>query len=229
MRSQFKGHFREPQAIIDELWKDATFVFDANVLLNLYRYSDKSRKEFLKLLNTIQKRCWLPEQCVHEYLSNRLSVIRDQMKAYSDTAKSIGSIKETFAGSKGHPFISEKNFDALSSVIGKIDKELDKNRNSQEARISQDEVKEQPADIFEGRVGPGFDDADLDKMFVDGEARYGEEIPPGYKDANKFPNAKRRSEKRSNFGDYILWRQTLEMAKAEGKSVILVTDDQKED
>ena len=231
MRSQFKGHFGEPKEVVDELWQSATFVFDANVLLNLYRYSDKARSEFLRLLklSTIQERCWLPEQCVHEFLSNRLSVVRDQMKAYSDTTKSIGAIKDTFAGSKGHPFISEKSFDDLSSILGKINRELTKNGRSQEGRLTKDDVKEEIANIFEGKVGPKLSDKDMDALFVEAETRYGEEIPPGYKDGNKHPNAKRRTEKRSNFGDFILWRQTLDLAKSESKDVILVTDDQKED
>lgn len=229
MRSQFKGHFGEPQEAIDELWKEATFVFDANVLLNLYRYSDKARKEFLNLMAGIQERSWLPEQCVHEFLSNRLSVIREQMMSYSDTAKSIKAIQGTFAGSKGHPFVSEKNFSELDAVLGKIDKELTKNRKAQETRLTEDTIKEQIADIFDGRVGSGFSDEDLDKIFSEGEVRYSEEIPPGYKDGNKHPNPTRRSEKRSNFGDFLLWRQTMDWAKAESKDVVLVTDDQKED
>lgn len=229
MRSQFKGHFGETQEATDELWKTATFVFDANVLLNLYRYSDKAANEFLKLLTAIQGRCWLPEQCVHEYLSNRSTVISDQMKAYSETAKNINAIKEKFAGSKGHPFISEHYFEALSSIIEKIDRELTRNRSLQEIRISSDELKEQIADIFTGKVGESFSDEDLDKLFVEGETRYSEKIPPGYIDGNKYPAAKKRSEKRSNFGDLILWRQIQNMAKNEAKPVILVTDDQKED
>jgi PIN domain-containing protein len=228
MRSQFKGHFKESQETIDELWKTATFVFDANVLLNLYRYSDKARKEFLKLLTSIQGRCWLPEQCAHEFLSNRLNVIRTQVKAYEATAKSIGEIRDKFAGSNGHPFISEKNFSDLSSTIAKIDKELTRNRKTQSSRILQDEIRDEIADIFEGRVGEKFSDEDLEQLFKDGETRYSEQTPPGYKDASKHKNPTLQ-EKRSNFGDLVFWKQTLNLARSEQKSIILVTDEQKED
>jgi len=229
MQSQFNGHFGEPQEIIDELWKNAAFVFDANVLLNLYRYSDKARKEILGLMANIRGRNWLPEQCAREYVSNRLTVIRDQMKSYSDTEKYIGTIQGMFAGTKGHPFVTERNFKELAAVLGKIKMDLTKKRKIEEDRLSNDTVKEEIADIFDENVGPSFSDDDLANLFVEGEARYEGETPHGYRDGKKHPDPKRRAEKRSDYGDYILWRQTMNWAKAESKDVILITGDQKED
>lgn len=229
MRTQFKGHFQEPQETIDQLWNEATFVFDANVLLNLYRYSDEARAEFLDLLVSIQGRSWLPEQCAYEYLSNRLSVIREQVKSYSTTAEKIKAILGTFAGSMGHPFISGEAFGALQKVVADIENELSSNGKSQEAQLTDDHIKETIANIFAGRVGGEFSEERLKELFAECEARYAEEVPPGYKDKNKHPNPTRISEKRSNFGDFLFWRQTMDWAKAETKDVILVTDDQKED
>lgn len=229
MRSRFKGHFAEPQEEITRLWKTATFVFDANVLLNLYRYSDTARDEFVKLLKNIQDRCWLPEQCVHEFFANRHSVIGAQIKAYADTEKNISAIQDNFAGPNSHPFLSAKNFDALSTVIESIKEELTKSRELQEARITNDEIREAIADIFEEKVGPEYSDEAMDALFLEGEKRFSEEIPPGYKDKNKFQNAIKRSEKRANLGDFLLWRQILDLAKDQSKDVIFVTDDQKED
>lgn len=111
MRSQFKGHFNESEKTISELWENATFVFDANVLLNLYRYSDQGRDAFLSLLKLsgVKNRIWLPKQSAHEFLKNRLQVIGEQSKAYDETKQKIVDIKTRFEGSKGHPFVSEKN------------------------------------------------------------------------------------------------------------------------
>jgi len=85
MRSQFSRHFESSSEEIKKLWQEASFVFDANVLLNLYRYSSEATKEFLQLLNLVGDRVWIPEQCAYEFLSNRHSVLHEQATAYDKT------------------------------------------------------------------------------------------------------------------------------------------------
>jgi hypothetical protein len=231
MRSQFKGHFNESEKTISELWENATFVFDANVLLNLYRYSDQGRDAFLSLLKLsgVKNRIWLPKQSAHEFLKNRLQVIGEQSKAYDETKQKIVNIKTRFEGSKGHPFVSEKTMSDLLSVLDRITTELDRNKKFQDDKITKDDLKHQIADLFDGCVGPGLCDKAMDALFEKGAARYKENIPPGYLDGSKHKNAERRADKRSNFGDFILWQQTLDFAKENNRHVILVTDDRKED
>ncbi|WP_220493433.1 PIN-like domain-containing protein [Pseudoalteromonas sp. SR44-5] len=74
MKDLFPGHFKESQENLREVWDSCVFVFDANILLNLYRYSDATRNEFLSLLEKINDRVWLPHRAAEEYLNNRLSV-----------------------------------------------------------------------------------------------------------------------------------------------------------
>jgi hypothetical protein len=76
------------------------------------------------------------------------------------------------------------------------------------------------ADQLNGRIGP---EPSLDerKKLVDlARARIDQKVPPGFKD-------KKLGER--DLGDAIVWLQTLEYAKAGARSVILVTDDGKED
>ena len=44
------------------LWENATFVFDTNVLLNLYRYSKETRDILLDSMKQIKDRVWMPYQ-----------------------------------------------------------------------------------------------------------------------------------------------------------------------
>ena len=229
MRSMFKGHFQESEATRRDLWKKAIFVFDANVLLNLYRYSDSAQKEFLRILTSIKGRSWLPEQCAYEFLENRISVISGQVRAYADVRKQLSEVKDTFSRSKGHPFISEEGFNKLESVIENLNKEISDRESNLKEMIGNDQILSELAEIFDEQVGERYSNDELSKLFTEGEKRYAERIPPGYKDGKKNPNASSVSERRSNFGDYILWRQTLDMAKGKSESVIFVTDDQKED
>ena len=56
MKELFPGYFREDEREIKEIWDNCYFVFDANILLNLYRYSDTTRKDFLKVLEKVKER-----------------------------------------------------------------------------------------------------------------------------------------------------------------------------
>lgn len=229
MRNQFLGHFKETDETVAELWKKATFVFDANVLLNLYRYSDDTRDDFLKLLKSLKSRSWLPEQAAHEFLKNRATVIKDQIGSYDTTQSDIDKLSKSFSGSRAHPFISKDTKDSFESAVKMINAEMAENKQKQEGLIHKDSIKDQVADLFDGRVGERYTSDDLVKIFTQGKDRYAAKVPPGYKDGGKISDPKTESDKRSNFGDWIIWKQIMDYATSAKKSIILVTDDRKED
>ncbi|NKX42765.1 DUF4935 domain-containing protein [Rhodobacteraceae bacterium R_SAG2] len=229
MRSQFRGHFELSSEEIKKLWQEASFVFDANVLLNLYRYSSEATKEFLQLLNLVGDRVWIPEQCAYEFLSNRHSVLHEQATAYDKTLEEIRAIRQKFAKKRGHPFISEENSAELDRIVEAISSEFEAQSKEIRDRFSDDETLNAIADIFDGRVGEAYGEEDLKKRFEDGEKRFAGETPPGYKDSKKVKEPRSLVEQRRNFGDYLLWAQTLEKSQKDKSPVILVTDDRKED
>lgn len=55
MRELFPGYYRKTDAEIKKIWEEGVIVFDANVLLNLYRYSDATRKTLLELIHKFSK------------------------------------------------------------------------------------------------------------------------------------------------------------------------------
>ncbi|MGD0990767.1 MAG: PIN-like domain-containing protein, partial [Candidatus Sulfotelmatobacter sp.] len=81
MRKTFPGYYRPSEPEFRRLWDRCIFVLDANVLLNLYRYSDVTRKKLLDILLKIQSRLWV-HQAALEYQRNRLEVISAQREAY---------------------------------------------------------------------------------------------------------------------------------------------------
>ncbi len=84
MRKLFPGYYRPTDEEFDELWRQALFAFDANMMLNLYRYSETTRDQFLRILGSaeIRDRIWLPHQAALEYQRNRFTVIDTQRAAY---------------------------------------------------------------------------------------------------------------------------------------------------
>jgi hypothetical protein len=75
VRRGFEGYFRPDDEYFRRIWRNATFAFDANALLKLYRYSDETRQQFFSVLDLIGDRVWLPHQVAFEFHSNRNSVI----------------------------------------------------------------------------------------------------------------------------------------------------------
>ncbi|MDG6614114.1 PIN-like domain-containing protein, partial [Staphylococcus aureus] len=69
------------------IWENALFVFDTNTLLNLYRYQEETKNEFLQVLDKISNRIWIPHHVALEFQRNRLIVICEQKELFSKTKK----------------------------------------------------------------------------------------------------------------------------------------------
>lgn len=229
MKKLFQSHIPDSQHEIERVWKDALIVFDANTILNLYRYSNKSRSEFIALLKNLKERIWTPEQAAHEYFKNRASVIGDQTKAYESAKKSINELRDALGKDRGHPFIEETTLESLSTILTKVEGELDENKEKQISRIPADDIMTEIVNIFDGRVGEKLSNDEFVAIFEEGAERYEQKVPPGYKDASKHDNPTTFAQKRSVFGDLIVWKQTIARAKELTKPVIFVTDDAKDD
>jgi len=229
MKDLFPGHFKESEGHLRKVWDTSLFVFDANILLNLYRYSDTTRGEFLRILEKIKNRVWLPHRAADEYFNNRLSVIDQQEKSYDDTTKLITSLKSDLENARQHPFVSPDTMAKVGQVFGDLCEELRKNKFVHTARISNDDIKEALASIFENRVGSPYKKEKLEELICEGEERYKQKIPPGFKDGAKSGDSEVFTEKCRKYGDLIVWFQVIEKSIESGKGIVLVTDDKKED
>jgi len=229
MKELFPGHFKESKKDIKKIWDNCHFAFDANILLSLYRYSDSTRKEFIKVLTKIEDRIWLPHRSAEEYFNNRLSVIDKQERSYDETIKSITSLESDLQNARQHPFVNQKLMRKATGVFKELCKELENNRSVHTDRIRNDEIQDSIAELFNDKTGKPFDREALEKLLKDGEERYKEKIPPGFKDGSKHQNSDVFNEKCKKYGDFIVWSQVIEKSIEIDKSIIFVTDDRKED
>lgn len=225
MKSDFPGYFALSPAKIKNLWDTGIFVFDANILLGLYRYSDATREEFFETLEMVKNRCWLPHQAVKEYFNNRLSVIGKQEDAYSDIIKSMDEMESKFKNSHQHPFLGEKAFERLCEGFSIAKDELCKSKAFHTKRINDDDVLVSIEKIFKNRIGGQYSEEDLKALITEGEDRYKKNIPPGFRD-NKKQDATDETKK---YGDWILWKQLLQKTESSKYGVIFVCDDRKDD
>jgi len=228
MKTAFPGHFANDPADLQRLWDDSLFVMDANVLLNLYRYSDTTRDEFFKIFEQLKGRLWISHQVAKEYLKNRLKVISDQAKLYDAAIDGLRDLKVDFENSNQHPFVSPAVLTDCIRSFDQIVGELEANKARHGQKVNEDDVKARVSEIFEGRVGQPYSSERLEEIIKLGEVRYENKTPPGFKDAGKG-GGKALEDRLGPYGDYIGWLQLLDKAKASSQSVIYVTGDHKED
>ena len=67
MRDLLPWRFRLSEDETNILWERATFIFDTNFLLDLYRVSRSTAESFLNVLDKIHSRVWIPYQVVDEF------------------------------------------------------------------------------------------------------------------------------------------------------------------
>lgn len=228
MKDLFPGFFYDASKIYAEVWEDGIVVPDANVLLNMYRYSDDTRKEFLTVLMALSERLWIPNQVALEFLRNRLTVIGDQAETYNKSLQDISSVLANFKKSTHHPVVSTEALTNLKTSCDVIKTELEENRDICLSLINDDPIKLEIGKLFLSKVGDAYDDNRLKDLVGEGAVRYERRTPPGYMDASKKPDASDYLGL-APYGDLIIWKQLLEHAKRIGRDVIFITGDSKDD
>jgi hypothetical protein len=231
MKKEFPGYYHPEKEDFEEIWETCNFVFDANILLNLYRYSRDTSIDFINILESkdLEDRIWIPYQAALEYHQNRLGVIYDQTNAYKKIQEKLSGFRNDIDNElsdickKGrHPLINHEEFiSELITLFEKYESQLDDLKEDHPDLLSEDWIKNKVTDIFEGKVCDQLDPKEKERIIKEGNNRYQIKIPPGYKDINKpYPE---------KYGDLFIWFEIINFANQAEKPVIFITDDRKED
>lgn len=234
----FPGRYRPGEEDFDRLWDEGIFVLDANVLLNLYRYSDDTREQMIAVLRGLEDRLWLPHQIAREFLNRRLGVIHSKRRAYEELREYLEAARDGIEQRTNqlHRDPVTEAEDALRRVQGSLEElserlreretELPKESNS----LGEDPIWRTVDELFAGKVGSSYPDGGTKEIFEEGKRRYESRIPPGYKDQNKAREGEQSgSGEEQVYGDLLVWMQILDEAERIKKPVVFVTDDRKED
>lgn len=230
MKEKFFGFYPPEEKEIKAIWQNSIIAFDANTLLNLYRYSKSTTDDFLKTIQEYSNRIWLPYQAAYEFHSNRISVIKSQEESYTEISQNLDSafsrIENDLNQFKRHPIININNIlEEVSNKFNEVKEELKILSEKHPEHLNSDEILPEITKLFASKVGDDYSESELDKIFKEGEIRYAKKVPPGFSD---LPNKKKEGEKKL-YGDLIIWKQMMEKSKKKKKTVIFVTDDRKED
>lgn len=244
MKDEFKGFYSLNESERRVLWDKAVFVFDANVLLNLYRYQESTTEQLLFVIDKLKDRVWIPYHVALEYQRNRLKVISDQNVKFSDVSaivkKGSASIRtglDNLNLRKRHSTIAPEIFlQSIDDTVNKFLSELDELEKAHYSVLSEDKIRLRLENLLAGNIGkkPVSQEA-VDKLEKEADKRYINKQPPGYMDEKK----ERAGEPVFSYGsinyqrkysDYVVWSQILEYASKNGLTdLVFVTDDSKED
>ena len=236
MKQKLKEFYSYSSAEIEGILKDGFIVLDTNVLLNLYRCTNSTRNEFIKILKGYSKQLWLPYQVAYEYHRNRKKVICDAMVSFGQLN---GIVEKAFKNLSSTLQVESMplsvNKVAIRQTIDKfkrkIENEITKAQNSYPDFSKKDTVLDSITDLFDGFVGDDYTADELSLIFKEGKKRYADKIPPGYCDLKEKGknNDNQVIDERRLYGDLIIWKSIINKAKTEKKDIIFITDDKKED
>lgn len=228
MKDLFTAYRRPTDEEFAEMWRLCIFAFDANMLLNIYRYTPETQKKFFTILERLKERIWISHQAASEYFNRREDVIQSQLKVYDELAVKLDTDLEKLAKQieenyKRHPSIKiEPVVEQIRDALANAKKSLEEDKEKHPDFSNSDPLCEKVTELFAGKTGERFSDARLAKVYADAEERFKIFRPPGFMDAkNKGVPEK--------YGDVVIWFELMEEAKARKQPFIFVTDDRKED
>jgi hypothetical protein len=204
------------------IWENAVFVFDTNILLNLYRYTGSTRKNLLDSMKKLKDRIWLPYQVAYEFMKDRPEIIFETERRYEELKRDGSSFINNLSNHLRLP----NNDASLKNLHETIDKWIDERKKNDltVTHPSNDGLLSEILELFDEKVGKKPCKEDSDKIIAEGKQRYAKKIPPGYKDAGKADRGDN-----SEYGDLFAWKEIIDFSKENKKDIIYITNDNKED
>ena len=224
----------------EKLWSEAIFVFDTSSICALYNLKADSQKVVADILNKLKDRIWIPAQVKYEYLKNREKVIDNPVnecynnphivKTGHQFVNNFSDFLKDNENNDYHPYIKDDSFheltqkrDELKKTIEEIIELIKKEKTDRISEIQSIKINDCIKDTFLTlKCGQAFSFNEILGIIQEGEFRYRNTIPPGYKDKDTKQGSQ-------IYGDLIIWKEILRYACQENKSVIFVCDDVKED
>lgn len=236
MKNMFKGYL----AFLPELksieLKKATICFDTSALLNIYRYPKNAADDFIRAIEYFKENIWLPYFVALEYQSNRVTVLQQQARVFDELLGKSRKFKDDVLGlfsDKQHHSIP---YGDVAHLVERFDEEfrtfIEGVKEKHPNYFRNDPVQIQLMNLFDGRIGDIPSKDTLETLYKEGEFRFENKIPPGFKDAkNKEHEVKLYGDLiiKSKYADFIIWHEILNQAKSTNRPIILVSDERKED
>ena len=207
---------------IEDVREECVVAVDTNVLLYPFTASAQSFGAMCEVFRSLaeERRLCVPAQVAREFARNRPSKVKDLFGT-------ISKLSEVAITLPRYPlFEGMEEFEALNELGKEISGKLEEYR-SRVRRLKKtirhwrvdDPVSEAYRSIFAAGVvlKDAVNHAEAEEEY-DVRLEYG--IPPGYKDRGKDDNG---------IGDYLIWRELLELGRRRKDHLVFVSGDRKGD
>lgn len=225
----------------ERLFTHGLIALDTNVLLNLYRSNNHTRRDTFSVLKKLRDRIWVPHQVLSEFWRNRdLPSVRGHHRtkaketcaALDKAHRSMNDALDRWlkdvhlsndANARDHLNRNRSSMEiVLTSLKSFIQSQAERDALKDVSATHSDPVLSELEALLHGRIGEPASEATLTSALKEAEKRAEKRIPPGYEDFKDKPIEKAA-------GDYLLWSQILDEAEHRKSDVLLVTGDVKPD
>lgn len=223
---------------LDEMIKNAKIVVDTNVLLSAYQTKPVTFKFILEILEDLAEnnRLKIPAHVIEEFNEMRPDLIKDIADELQQFIDNINKIKNTTPPKKLNKILPAIDVLENSYTENVLGLQNDFNKQLQNLKEQGNKFKEE-LNLLVLKLCQYMDDdpilkkyekiirssyfkpeLELDEESIkeEGERRFKEKIPPGFKDDKKENN---------KYGDLIIWLQMCELKE----DIIFITFDNKSD
>ena len=233
-RNYIKNEIKD---IINE--KNFCLVFDTNIYLNLYEYSPEVTEFFISLSEIIQENIIIPGTVKREFERNHNTCLSRQRRKFQNVLFILNKPLNQMKAKIGKQFdiLKEYKFPDIEKIKTEVEEEIQKIEDIFEEYSIGHNILDQFNNKFldEDKIKNFINKCVLSKKLLkeftvdeiyllcaEGERRYKNEIPPGYKDAANKTGVQA-------YGDFLIWKEILRYCKESKQNLIFVTDDVKED
>ncbi|MGI2801063.1 PIN-like domain-containing protein, partial [Photobacterium damselae] len=248
MKNTFKGFYNLNTESLKNVWSDKNtlFIFDTNVLLNLYGYAQQTREDFFKILDMINTKIWIPYHVGLEYQRRRLDVVKNEKAVFNDIEQNLEKILSIFR-QDFEKLALKRRFPQLAMDTDKLQEKINKNISDYKKSVlcwnkeqpcvrSHDPIRQEIDKRFNDRIGEKPESQEwLNNIYTEGKDRFEKRIPPGFCDSKKSKNEDTHFYYdglyyERQYGDLILWKQLIDRVSLDDVSaVVFITDDAKDD
>ena len=220
MKSKFPAYHRIHKDDLLARFDDCIFMFDACALLDIYRMKKEVTDDVFKVMEHLKEQIRIPYHVAEEYFNNIHEVLNTQINNIKSSRTDFNKFIQNLEAKRSQPYISKKTTDLLGKLKLQVEKDFNQQEEYVKDQLIHGEYQNRMNNLLEGKVLDPFTKEELEEIEKEGEQRRENKIPPGYKDANKSSN---------RCGDLINWKEILRYAKESGKSIVIVSSEQKED
>lgn len=230
----FPGFYPPRPEELKRFISEGLVVLDTNALLDMYRFTEDARAEYIRALDLLGDRLWIPHQTAQEFFERRTTVIRSWRTDRDDFDEKLArALNEVVAvilqyahrrglDHAGAQALTELVGEAQDSIQAKLDEVVDAGVSIEpDCRPEDDPILQQIENLIVGKIGKTPEPQYLAARHKDWGIRSAARTPPGFMDAKKGDRA---------IGDYLVWDQTMEEAKRRRTMpVLMICNEQKPD